>query len=60
LVFGFTNIIFSAGGILLTSSIHWWYYLVGIAGVMGLLSVSGLIGYYQLTNESLVGRLKTN
>lgn len=60
LVFGFTNIIFGVGGILLTSSIHWWYYLIGIAGTIGLLSVSGFIGYYQLINESLVMRLKTN
>jgi ABC-type antimicrobial peptide transport system permease subunit len=60
LVFGFTNIIFGVGGILLLNSIKWWYFLIGIAGVIGLLSISGFIGFYQLTKESLVKRLKSN
>jgi bacteriorhodopsin len=60
MVFGFVNIIFGIGGILLISSTHWWYYLIGIAGIIGLLSISGAIGYRQLTKESVASRLKTN
>lgn len=58
-VYGFNAIIFNTG-ILLTTNIKWWFYLVGTIGLLGLLSVSGFIGYYQLTKESLVKQLKTN
>jgi ABC-type antimicrobial peptide transport system permease subunit len=56
---GFNSIIFNVGGVLLLSNIKWWYYVIGVVSVMGLLTISGFLGYYQLTKESLVERLKT-
>jgi hypothetical protein len=58
LIFGFQAVIFSGAGILLTASIKWWSFLIGIMAILVIFTISGFWGYGSLKRERLIDMMK--
>jgi putative ABC transport system permease protein len=58
LIFGFQAIIFSGAGILLTASVKWWSFLVGVCAICSVFTASGFWGYASLKRERLIDMMK--
>jgi bacteriorhodopsin len=57
-VAAFQLAIFNGVGILLTTTIKWWYFLIGLGFVAIVLLASGMVGYRALKKDRLIDMIK--
>ncbi|MDR2823161.1 MAG: ABC transporter permease [Mycoplasmataceae bacterium] len=58
IVAAFQLAIFNGVGILLTTTIKWWYFLIGLGFVAIVLLASGMVGYRALKKDRLIDMIK--
>jgi ABC-type antimicrobial peptide transport system permease subunit len=51
-------LVLTGTGILLTTTIQWWYFLVALATVGVIFVISGFGGYWSLKRDHLVDMIK--
>jgi Flp pilus assembly protein TadB len=58
MIYVFQSLIFAGAGILLTATIKWWTFAIGMAVIVVVFGLSGIWGYYSLKRERLIDMMK--